>query len=275
MLSWLERTLLEERQALESALAAKHLALLRELSPYLQGVERNKIKGEEITDPTLPGSSPESSEGDMNGDRRHIRTEASKVTPPPCFHEVVPQPMPSSVCEASHCKDIEHHHSGGEQSKHILAPWAWRRPGSSNKPLKEILSLRSESNGGAVSNGLFARLDRFVRGAAFESGFAFLILINTLVMALESQHAGIDTGWKVGYPGSDSSASDTWPGATILFEVAEWIFGVLFTIELLMKLVCLGKRFCADTWNLIDTIIVIGWFLTVIAFFPTPIDLMF
>jgi hypothetical protein len=94
------------------------------------------------------------------------------------------------------------------------------------------------------------------------------------MMAMESQCTGIDSGWKIGYPGSSSQASETCPGAAEIFEVAELVFGVLFSIELLLKLAILGKRFCADIWNFIDTIIVIGWFLTVIALFPIPIDPM-
>jgi Ca2+-binding EF-hand superfamily protein len=140
--------------------------------------------------------------------------------------------------------------------------------------LKQMQSGHLESASDVQGNRAFARLQRFVRGATFESAFALLIVLNCLVMALESQYEGIDNGWKVGYPNSSSRASDAWPGAKLFFKVAEWIFGILFTIELFLKLICLQKDFIRDAWNLIDTIIVLGWFITVLARFPMPIDPM-
>merc|ERR1712079_530456 len=137
-----------------------------------------------------------------------------------------------------------------------------------------MLADHIEIEGSMKGNGVFARLQRFVTGATFESGFALLIVLNTVVMALESQYEGIDNGWKVGHPHSSSRASDVWPGAKLFFKVAEWTCGVLFTIELLLKVICLQKRFIRDAWNLIDTIIVLGWFLTVLTFFPMPVDPM-
>jgi len=308
MLSWLESTLLEERQALESALAAKHVALLRELSPHLKGIEMRNSKSKEGIGLT-PACGSESSKGDLNGRCGQLREEASKVTPPPnCLsedeatkrswwtegdgmesmtldgtvetnrvacqnNEVVPPSTLSSGGETTLCNNVASNHSGRQQGVHTLVPWAWRRSTSRSKtPLKEI--LKPELGENAAVHGPFALLNRVVRSAAFESGFALLILGNTLMMAFESQYNGIDTGWKIGYPGSSSSASESWPGAQSFFEVAEWIFGVLFTIELLLKIACYGKQFCCDMWNFIDTIIVISWFLTVAALFPMPIDPM-
>merc|ERR1712241_950747 len=39
-------------------------------------------------------------------------------------------------------------------------------------------------------------------------------------------------------------------------------------------MICLQKRFLRDAWNLVDTIIVLGWFLTVLALFPMPVPPM-
>jgi len=95
-----------------------------------------------------------------------------------------------------------------------------------------------------------------------------------LMLALESQYKGIDNGWKLGYPGSTSKASEAWPGADDFFWACEWVFGILFTFELLLKMVFLNTKFCLDAWNVIDAIIVFGWFMTIMATFPMPIDPM-
>jgi len=280
MLSWLERTLLEERQVLESVLAVKHRALLREISPYLQGVEWKASCTKEVPGLTPPCGNP-----------KHVQNVDSQSTPPSSSmadkergqhvsstegrdtesDEVPPSPTPSDGLGASGRSNSHEQHKARRLT---LTPWTGGELNLSKDVLQDTLELHADDPGGEKANGFFARLGRFVRSATFESVFALLILTNTLMMATESQYEGIDIGWKVGYSGSSSRASDTWPGATDIFKVAEWIFGVLFTIELLLKIAVLGKTFCSDTWNFLDTIIVISWFLTVITLFPMPIDPM-
>eukprot|EP00971_Amphidinium_carterae_P261220 5182078-Amphidinium_carterae.1 len=47
------------------------------------------------------------------------------------------------------------------------------------------------------------------------------------------------------------------------FVVMEWIFGVCFTVEIVLKFVAIGKRFFTDPWNALDTTIVLAWVLSV------------
>merc|ERR550532_1495253 len=90
---------------------------------------------------------------------------------------------------------------------------------------------------------LFHNAGRLATSATFEAGFCLLIILNALVMALEAQHRGIETGRKLGYNGATTSTHDAWLGAIKVFEVMEWIFGVLFTIELVLKLTGMGFKF--------------------------------
>jgi len=167
--------------------------------------------------------------------------------------------------------------SHGQDAEHIVPTMVTKdlkRSKSPKTPFHDIFQVQAEQEIVETSNGCLGRLKRFVNGAVFESSFAILIMVNTLMMAMESQYNGIDTGWTVGYPASVSSAVETWPGAAEFFVVAEWIFGICFTVELVLKVMVLGKRFCSDIWNFIDTTIVVSWFMTVAMLFPMPIDPM-
>merc|ERR1719223_1259963 len=105
------------------------------------------------------------------------------------------------------------------------------------------------------------KLERMVRGTAFEMAFGALILINTLIMILEVQYEGINSDRIVGYSaeiGAGPTAADVWPGMSAFFVVCEWIFGVGFTVELLLKIAGMGTGFCSAV-NFFDLIIVVLW----------------
>eukprot|EP00913_Durusdinium_trenchii_P020876 g19614.t1 len=54
-----------------------------------------------------------------------------------------------------------------------------------------------------------------------------------------------------------------WPGADEVFEILEWFFGVIYTLEVVFKLCVLGpKQFCLDLWNWMDTTIVLVWVIS-------------
>jgi len=101
--------------------------------------------------------------------------------------------------------------------------------------------------------------EAFVANAAFEALFAGAICFNTLVMALQVQYDGNEMGYVIGYPGYDQSATDSWPGAHDAFVILEVIFGLLFTVELVLKIVALRTKFPHQAWNWLDSFIVLFW----------------
>eukprot|EP00929_Paragymnodinium_shiwhaense_P016260 TRINITY_DN12451_c0_g2_i1.p1 TRINITY_DN12451_c0_g2~~TRINITY_DN12451_c0_g2_i1.p1 ORF type:complete len:609 (-),score=109.98 TRINITY_DN12451_c0_g2_i1:563-2389(-) len=82
------------------------------------------------------------------------------------------------------------------------------------------------------------RLGKLVSSNTFESTFAVLILLNSLVMALELQIRGMSYG----NAEFDLQYMDT-SFAHALVAGLEWFFGILFTIELLLRMVGLGFYF--------------------------------
>lgn len=102
-----------------------------------------------------------------------------------------------------------------------------------------------------------------VRSAYFETVFCVLIVLNMLVMSVEVQYQGLDTGQRIGYMGYTVSAKDLWPGAEEAFRATEWFFGIIFSIEIFIRMVGWGPtRFPFDFWNWFDAGMVALWLLS-------------
>jgi hypothetical protein len=133
------------------------------------------------------------------------------------------------------------------------------------------------------------KLQDAVMSTRFEMAFGVLILLNTVIMAIEVQHRGSNTGSKIGYDPWDPK----WlPG---VLSVIEWVFGVFFTVEIILKLVVLRHEFfilpildpddnrkgkirkqCArlDLWNFLDFFIVAFFWVGAAGTVDMPIDPM-
>eukprot|EP00440_Ansanella_granifera_P010024 gb/GFBE01010872.1/.p1 GENE.gb/GFBE01010872.1/~~gb/GFBE01010872.1/.p1 ORF type:complete len:587 (+),score=118.18 gb/GFBE01010872.1/:1-1761(+) len=106
----------------------------------------------------------------------------------------------------------------------------------------------------------------------FESLFCILIIVNTLVMGVDIQYRGLVLGAQIGYP--KFTDPDVWPGARTALFVTEWIFGVVFTVELCLKIFYLKQYFFLEAWNLFDSLIILCWLLDTAMNGVLPIDPM-
>jgi len=102
-------------------------------------------------------------------------------------------------------------------------------------------------------------LKRFVTSFHFDVTFAILILMNTCVMAAEVQYKGFDNAVFVGHLGETTAAKDKWPNAPTYFAVLEYLFGIIFTFEVGIKILGLRKAFLKTPWNWFDSVIVAFW----------------
>lgn len=104
-----------------------------------------------------------------------------------------------------------------------------------------------------------SKLARLVNHSAFEGGFAFLIVVNAITIAFEAQYNGLDVGYKLRYPGYTESAAAAWPGVQGTINAFEVIFGVFFTVEVILKLIALRLAFFKSAWNIFDMFIGACW----------------
>jgi len=133
-----------------------------------------------------------------------------------------------------------------------------------------VKSLTDHHEHGEVSNNF----QRIVFHKGFEWGFGFIIILHIFVMCAESQYVGLGVGHDIGYPDYNHPRKQVWPAAESILFVLDFIFGILYTIELLLKLLALRLHFI-DAWNMLDVLIVGLWYVEkMTANVKLPIDTM-
>jgi len=94
----------------------------------------------------------------------------------------------------------------------------------------------------------------------FDTFFAVVILVNSAVIAVQAQLKGLEVGHTLGY---DNIEDPGWDGQ-VWFDLSGWLFGIAFTMEIILRMCGFGRRFWKELWNLFDTIIVLFWLAEVL-----------
>ncbi|CAE7288208.1 Scn10a [Symbiodinium pilosum] len=115
---------------------------------------------------------------------------------------------------------------------------------------------------------------RIVQSPTFDLIFAVLILLSSIVMALQVQYHGLDVGYGIAYFGMTSPASELWPEATLVFNVMELTIGVIFALEITARMIAARSRFFCDVWNVVDLCVVAAWAVDTATSTTLPVDPM-
>jgi len=265
---WLATELRAERQAINAALLARHETLLQTLSQE---------------QPTL-AETPKCNEP-FHASSRSVFTgiSASTTQLPAIQHPDAPDERINSEVNQK---------TGSVPGKVSLATMSVRTSSSLEASKKKVpvsptsptLKTKRSNSRSLVygdrhpDQGLFhvdcSSLKNFVRGPAFETSFAILIVVNTIFMALEYQFNGLLVGLEINYPNLSTVTSRHWPWARDTFEAAEWFFGLAFSGELILKLAGLRRSFFKDCWNYLDVLIVMFWIIDVLPLDPMLIRIL-
>lgn len=104
--------------------------------------------------------------------------------------------------------------------------------------------------------------EKIVHSKYFEMVFAFLIVLNTLSMCIESEFVGYGIGYRLGLKEMTSPPS---PEVDDWFVKIELGFGAIFTVEVVSKILALKWKFHKSAWNVFDFgIIAIAWIDTLL-----------
>mmetsp|Transcript_108981 Transcript_108981/g.216450 ORF Transcript_108981/g.216450 Transcript_108981/m.216450 type:complete len:580 (+) Transcript_108981:119-1858(+) len=114
------------------------------------------------------------------------------------------------------------------------------------------------------NRSLYNRFVDIINGPYFEVLFGAVIVISAILLAMEMQWRGVETGNRVEYDKYNSNSAE-WKWAPDFFHVTEWMLGVFFTIELVLKVMAQCRDFIYDGWNWIDMLIVSSWVSTVVS----------
>jgi len=107
---------------------------------------------------------------------------------------------------------------------------------------------------------LLALVEKVVGSNAFEIFFSVLITLNGVLLACEAQHDSISVASYLEYKDVNTSY-DEWDGAPNIFDTLGWVFGILFLVEVVLRIVAFRSRFPYEIWNWLDSIIVTVWII--------------
>eukprot|EP00928_Gymnodinium_smaydae_P050597 TRINITY_DN3414_c0_g2_i1.p1 TRINITY_DN3414_c0_g2~~TRINITY_DN3414_c0_g2_i1.p1 ORF type:complete len:512 (-),score=56.26 TRINITY_DN3414_c0_g2_i1:100-1635(-) len=96
----------------------------------------------------------------------------------------------------------------------------------------------------------------------FELICSGIVIMNSIVIAFETQYVGHDVGHMLLYRGHAESAEEYYPNAELILSILSWIFGCAYVIEFALR-VCASPLRCAkDSWNWFDVAIILIWFIS-------------
>ncbi|CAK9033230.1 Voltage-dependent T-type calcium channel subunit alpha-1I (Voltage-gated calcium channel subunit alpha Cav3.3) (Ca(v)3.3) [Durusdinium trenchii] len=147
------------------------------------------------------------------------------------------------------------------------ADYQYKSPSNRRRPLG--LKFMNSAESPHFSTAVMARI---LRHPLFDVVMCTIICINTIVFAMEAQYRGLTLEGVLGFKGV-TPQENLWPGADEVFEILEWFFGVIYTLEVVFKLCVLGpKQFCLDLWNWMDTTIVLVWVISKVLGQSIPVN---
>jgi len=253
---WLRSTLQVERSLVIKALEEHHEQMLREMSQKMEAVyTRNVIQ-------PLPGqlhghnsgcSTNEDEDCNLGGLRAAASDDGS-------FTRTVSSATQVTQVECSNAL-------GSVDSKGSLQlPKAATSATISSRRQSTLLTAIKQGGGGRASDRLSQALHRpiwhpgqFAGTTQFDVFFCVVILLNTIVMGFELQYDGLQRGFDLNYPHFDAPASELWPQAEVVFMVLDWVFGIVYVIEIVVRIAGSKWAFCCDPSNVFDASLVLLW----------------
>ncbi|CAK8995722.1 Voltage-dependent calcium channel type D subunit alpha-1 (DmCa1D) [Durusdinium trenchii] len=110
-------------------------------------------------------------------------------------------------------------------------------------------------------------------GPSFEFAVCLLLVVNFMFMAWQLQVHGIGIGHSIGFLRFDQSPEELYPWADGLFWYSDIFFAAVFSLEILIRLVVIGRAFWCHILNWIDFLVVsaswIEFFAEALPFSPT------
>jgi len=239
VLVWVDSTLRDEREALNSLLDCRH-AMIR------QGLEARLI--------CHGGCSSNDAAGDGGG------SSFVKIASDLGVDSTVDTPQQEMVEDQVSVPVAVEPILAGEQGE----PSQSQSKGSRNS--KEIFHLRSPTacpmEVALKQHGSVNIVSKLVLSTRFEVALACLILANAIVLCFETQYRGFDIAYKADLNRTDvRPADEVWPGAKEVFDVLDIMFGACFTVELALKLVGLRQFFFLIWFNWFDMLIISAWWV--------------
>eukprot|EP00931_Biecheleriopsis_adriatica_P036472 TRINITY_DN21007_c0_g1_i2.p1 TRINITY_DN21007_c0_g1~~TRINITY_DN21007_c0_g1_i2.p1 ORF type:complete len:580 (+),score=95.93 TRINITY_DN21007_c0_g1_i2:51-1790(+) len=97
----------------------------------------------------------------------------------------------------------------------------------------------------------------------FEFAIGSLIMINVFTMMLQLQYDGMDNGFDLQYQWFERPAIELWPSAPDALAIVETFFTVVFTTDVVLRIIFCGCDFWRSPLNIVDFFVVLFGLLAI------------
>ena len=98
----------------------------------------------------------------------------------------------------------------------------------------------------------------------FEVSVLGVVALSILAIAIDVQVCGLDLGYKLGYQHITSSPEVVMPWIRPMLNAFDFMFGVVFTIEMVLKIAGWQHLYFQHIANWLDMVIVMSWLAEVL-----------
>jgi hypothetical protein len=130
---------------------------------------------------------------------------------------------------------------------------------------KKLFFELGENNIDVVQESLSLRsiAKKIVKHPGFDLFFFAVIIASAIIMSFQAQYDGFNVAQELVHDSARLSAEKMWPGGGTTFLLFDWAFGVLFTLELVLRLAGTSPitMLFSDGWFYVDFVIVLTWIL--------------
>jgi len=133
---------------------------------------------------------------------------------------------------------------------------------------------RSRGFGSQKAEENLGFLGEIVKSTSFEVASAGLIVFLLVVMCAETQYHGMNAGHNLNMNGFARPGSESWPHAKVVFDVFEYVFNIMFSMEVILRLVALKCKTLKDGWFWLDSSLVTLSWLHLLGFLNLGLDPM-
>ncbi|CAJ1408869.1 unnamed protein product [Effrenium voratum] len=266
---WLQSVLQDERALVMKALESQHDLILQEMSSKMEVLrvpdvgEAAESMREEPPVPrkrcTLPGQLAESDEVKAETaepqDKRWLSPTSTTLSRMMTAEEDFPEGDGSCGIRSA-ASDVHHDEPARQRTGRSLTS---RRPSVLLDTIQQAGIRRANGKLAEALNRPVWHPGRFVGSTHFDVFFCIVILLNTIVMGFELQYDGLQRGYELNYPHFTRPARDVWPHAEAAFVGCDWVFGFLYVVEIIIRVVWSRWAFIWDISNWFDTSLVLLW----------------
>jgi hypothetical protein len=203
-------------------------------------------QSEEAPPAALPNPSQLQPESEMSMSTTINLDGALAVTPATVVKKELQLPRMDSVLDDATLVTLEKKYPVGPQKKSKMMRFSNLFASATNVQCIESFSEETLSN----------RIERLVESATFEGVSIIVICLNAVVIALEQQYDGLNSGYKLGYRSYNKSLTDLWSFAPLLFDILDKIFVACFVFEILLRIIAARWKWFHALWNYLDIAVV-------------------